>query len=61
MRWTDLLLRLRRDEAAATAVEYAVMLGLILLVVITGVANFGNAQKAMWTKADTQMKAHGVN
>lgn len=55
------LQKFRADDHGTTAVEYAVMLALILLVVITGVTNFGLAQKGMWEKTDTQMKAHGVN
>jgi len=54
-------LRFLHDEQATTAVEYAVMLAMILLVVIAGVANFGNATNGMFGRVDTQMKAHGVN
>ena len=53
--------KLLHGDDGATAVEYAVMLALILLVVIAGVANFGNEQKNMWGRVDTQMKSHGVN
>ncbi len=53
--------RFRREDDAATAVEYAVMLGMILLVVITAIGNFGIAQNAMWGRVDSEMKAHGVN
>ena len=35
------LLTLIRDEEAATAVEYAVILALILVAVISAVASFG--------------------
>ncbi len=51
----------RREESATTSVEYAVMLAMILLVLITGVASFGGAQNNMFGKVDNQMKAHGVN
>ena len=47
-------------EEATTSVEYAIMLALILLVVITGIAGFGNAQNGMWGRIDREMQAHGV-
>ncbi len=56
-----LLQKFHRDDQATTSVEYAVMLAMILLVVIAGVANFGNAHNSMWGRVDTQMKEHGVN
>ncbi|MDQ6752147.1 MAG: Flp family type IVb pilin [Actinomycetota bacterium] len=34
--------RLRRDETGATAVEYALLVGLIAVVLIGGVTIFGN-------------------
>ncbi len=48
-----------KDEGT-TSVEYAIMLAMILLVVIAGIAGFGNAQNGMWGKIDTEMQAHGV-
>ena len=55
------LKRFCRDEQATTSVEYSIMLALILLVVITAIANFGNAQNGMWGNIDTQMQVHGIN
>ena len=60
MFWTQLIQRFQRDESATTSVEYSVMLGMILLVLITAVAQFGGAQNNMFGRVDTQMKAHGI-
>jgi Flp pilus assembly pilin Flp len=48
-----------RDETAATAVEYSVMLALILLAVIGTIKAFGGAQSSMWGSHYNQLKAHG--
>jgi pilus assembly protein Flp/PilA len=53
--------RLLSDESGPTAVEYAVMLALILAVVITGISAFGNAQDSYWGRIDNSMQAHGIN
>jgi Flp pilus assembly pilin Flp len=36
------------DDDAATAVEYAVMLGLILMVAISGISAFGAGNNGLW-------------
>lgn len=36
------------DEQAATSVEYAVVLGLILMVVIVGIAALGGEAGSLW-------------
>jgi len=40
--------RLCRDDQAATAVEYAVMLGLILIVAISAIATVGQQSGGLW-------------
>jgi len=52
--------RLLADEQGTTAVEYAVMLALILLVCIVGVAAFGNSQDSYWGRINGQMNDHGI-
>ena len=42
------LLRLYRDDQAATAVEYAVLLALILLAIISAIS-LGNGAHGIWT------------
>ncbi len=36
-------------EAAATTVEYAVMLALIIIVAIVGIRNFGTQTSSVWS------------
>jgi pilus assembly protein Flp/PilA len=55
------VLKLLRDESATTAVEYAVMLAMILLVLIVGVMSFGNAQNGSWVKINSELTGHGFN
>jgi pilus assembly protein Flp/PilA len=53
--------RFFRDEDGPTAVEYAVMLAMIILVAIAGVMSVGAEANNLFGRADTQMKAHGIN
>lgn len=48
MRLPDPFRRFHRDEEAATAVEYAVMLLLILLAVIGSIRTFGGSNDGVW-------------
>ncbi|MGA7495705.1 MAG: Flp family type IVb pilin [Isosphaeraceae bacterium] len=42
------LLRLYRDDQAATAVEYALLLALILVAVISAINAVGNTTSGIW-------------
>jgi pilus assembly protein Flp/PilA len=42
------LIRLSRDDSAASAVEYAVLLALILVVVIAAINSLGNTSSGTW-------------
>lgn len=53
------LLRFLGDEQAATAVEYAVMLGLILLVVIGSIVTVGQGTGGMWSGNSSAMQSAG--
>jgi len=55
------ILHFLRDEAGPTAVEYAVMLALILLSCIAGVLAVGNQTNAMYGDIKTGMDNHGIN
>jgi len=55
-----LLRRLLRDESGTTAVEYSVMLGFIMLVLIGSVAIFGMGQNSKWGGIWNVMHAHGL-
>ena len=48
-----------RDESGATAVEYAVMLGLILLAMLGGIAAVGVENGGMWGQIDADLTANG--
>ncbi len=54
------LLRLLREEDAATAVEYAVMLALILLVAIGSISALGTQSGGMWGGIDNDLTAAGL-
>lgn len=47
--------RLLRDEAAATATEYAVMLALVLMVILSTVSLFGQSVSNMFTNIQTEI------
>jgi len=42
------LLKLHRDEDAVTAVEYAVLLALVLVAIITAINALGNTSSGLW-------------
>jgi pilus assembly protein Flp/PilA len=52
--------RFLRSEVGATAVEYAVMLALILMVAIASVAAVGVSTKSLWTMILNQFTAYGI-
>lgn len=47
-----------KNEEAATAVEYAVMLALILMSVIATIQSFGGAASSMFGNANTEIENH---
>jgi len=48
-----------RDEHASTAVEYAVMLALILMVIIGSIVTLGQGSGGMWSNNGAQLQAVG--
>jgi len=56
----SILLRFLREEEAATAVEYAVMLALILITIIGAISAVGVESGGMWGGIDQDIKAAGV-
>jgi Flp pilus assembly pilin Flp len=54
------LLKLLRNEEAATAVEYAVMLALILTVIIGVIGALGTKTGGLWASMIAAMHAAGV-
>ncbi|MGD9853559.1 MAG: Flp family type IVb pilin [Planctomycetaceae bacterium] len=47
------------NDDAATAVEYAVMLALIIGVMIATLQSFGGAAGGLWSNTDAELQAHG--
>ena len=45
-----------REEAAATTVEYAVMLGLVLMACIGAIAVLGQNTKVLWNDNDVGLQ-----
>jgi len=47
------------EDSGATAVEYAVMLALILMTLIVGVKSVGNSTSGIWADNQTKLEAAG--
>jgi len=54
------LLRLLSDRQAVTAVEYAVMLGMIVLLLLGSVALLGESGNGLWTSIHTNLNESTV-
>ena len=52
-----ILHRLFRDDEAATAVEYAVMLALILMAVFGAVVTLGQQANGSWSNSNARLDA----
>ena len=48
------------DDDAATAVEYAVMIGLILIVTLAAINVLGTATFQLFDSSQNQMNSHGI-
>jgi pilus assembly protein Flp/PilA len=53
------LLRFLRRDDGPTAVEYAVMLALILVMCIGAISSVGGASGGMWGNTRDELSAHG--
>ena len=53
------LRRFLLDESGPTAVEYAVMLSLILLACFASIGLLGDNTAALWADSDTELQAVG--
>lgn len=51
--------RFPREEDAATTVEYAVMLGLILLTALGAIGTFGSETGGLWSRIIGKLQAVG--
>ena len=50
---TKVLLNIARDEQGATAIEYALLLGLVAMSVMVGVTGLASEVNKMWTNVST--------
>ena len=48
------------DEEAATAVEYAVLLALILVAIIGTIGALGSTTGGLWGDIDNDLQSHGL-
>jgi len=55
----NVIRRFLTNDDAATAVEYAVMLALIIGVMSATISSFGGAAGGLWGNTDTELQAHG--
>lgn len=53
------LLRFLRSDDATTAVEYAVMLAVIMLTCIVAIKAFGSGSSGMWGSSKSKLDAVG--
>jgi pilus assembly protein Flp/PilA len=53
--FSDAILKFLRQEEAATAVEYAVMLGMILATILGTIGVLGDQTGGMWNNIEDQL------
>jgi pilus assembly protein Flp/PilA len=58
-RWVNSVVRFVRDESGPTAVEYAVMLALIIVVCIAAIATLGSNANGVFQNAALNAAASG--
>jgi len=51
------MLRLRSDKRGATAVEYGLILALIVLAMLTGLSSLGGGSGGMWSDLSDKIAA----
>ena len=56
MQVTKILNSIFRDERGATAIEYGLIAGLIVIAIVASMSRFANASNAMWTKVQTEVE-----
>ena len=50
-----LMRQILRDNTGAAAVEYGLIISLIILAMLTALSDFASANTTMWTKVDSTM------
>ena len=54
------LLAFLKDDEAATAVEYAIMLAGIILTAVVGIIAVGESTNGLFNTANSEMQSHGI-
>lgn len=54
--YTNLMIRLRKEEKGATAVEYGIMVGLIAVVIIVAVSTLGGTLDGFFDTVNNTLK-----
>ena len=53
--WVSILKRLRADQRAATAVEYGLILAMIVLAMFVGLQSVGTTTAGIWNNVSTKV------
>jgi pilus assembly protein Flp/PilA len=55
MRIQELMRKFSEDETGATAVEYGLIVSLIVVALVASMNTFGNASEGLWAKVTTKV------
>lgn len=55
--WSSLLARLRRDQRGASAVEYGLIIAMVVLAMFVGLQSVGSTTAGMWNNVSTKVLA----
>lgn len=51
----ELIRRIRRCEQGATAVEYGLIIAMIVIAIVASLGNFGDGSQSMWNRVSNQV------
>lgn len=51
----ELIRRITRCEQGATAVEYGLIVAMIVIVIVASLGNFGEGSQSMWNRVSNQI------
>ena len=57
MRIQELMRKFSEDEAGATAVEYGLIISLIVIALVVSMNAFGDSSEGLWTTVTTNVSA----
>lgn len=53
-----LIERVGQDERGATAVEYGLIISLVILALVTALSNLANTTTSMWNNVSNEVETH---